>query len=84
MLLKKKAKWLLNAENYFTSTLVDSSYISWAAYYSSVQQASVDLASIIAMRPLFFEKADPPEMVGYSINLTKRITNFIAIANQIP
>ena len=54
------------------STLDDSSCISWAAYHSLAQQISVDSTSIIAMLPLFFEKADFPAMVKHSMNLLNK------------
>lgn len=59
------------------STLDDSSCISWAAYHSLAQQISVDSTSIIAMLPLFFEKADFPAMVRHSMNLLNKISEFL-------
>ena len=73
--IKKESKWLLNAGN-LTSTLDYSSCISWTAYHSSVQQASVNPASITAMLPLFFKKEDS-SMVRHGINLWRKITEFL-------
>ena len=59
------------------STLDDSSCISWAAYHSLAKQISVDSTSIIAMLPLFFEKADFPAMVRHSMNLLNKISDLL-------
>ena len=57
--IEKESKWLLNAENLFTTTLDDSDCISWTAYHSKVQKASVNPSSIIAML-LFIGKSRFP------------------------
>ena len=49
----------------------------------SVQQASVNPATIIAMLPLFFEKADFPAIVRQGMNLLKIITEFLNL-DHIP
>lgn len=40
-------EWLSNAQNLLISTLDDLTCISWTAYHSPVQQASVNPASIV-------------------------------------
>ena len=40
-------KWLSNAQNLLISTLDDLTCISWTAYHSPVQQASVNPASVV-------------------------------------
>ena len=58
------------------STFDDSVCIQWAAYHSSVQQASANPVSITATVPLFSEKSDSPAMLGDDMNLLRKIMKF--------
>ena len=51
--------------------------LSWAAYHASVQP---NPSAIIALLPLFLEKADSPAMVKRGLDLVKGITDFL---NQV-
>ena len=57
--------------------------ISWAAYHASIQPEIHDPPSIIAMLPLFFEKADSPAMIKHGLDILRDITHFLN-PGQIP
>ena len=57
--------------------------ISWAAYHASRHLPVQDPCSIIALLPLFLEKADSPAMVKHGLDILKCITEFLNVG-QIP
>ena len=57
--------------------------LSWVAYHAPVQPKMLDPSAIIALLPLFLEKADSPAMVKHGLDLVKGITDFLN-PGQIP
>ena len=57
--------------------------ISWAAYHASRHLPVQDPCSIIALLPLFLQKADSPAMVKHGLDVLKCITEFLNVG-QIP
>ena len=51
--------------------------ISWAGYHASRQLQLLNPPAIIALLPLFLEKADSPAMVKHGMNILKMITTVL-------
>ena len=57
--------------------------VSWTAYHASQQQQLVNIPAIIALLPLFLEKANTPAMVKHGMSLVQAITAYLT-PDQIP
>ena len=58
-------------------------YISWAAYHASLLPSPVDPSSLIALLPLFYEKAATVAMVKHGMDIQQQITEYLN-PGQIP
>lgn len=65
------------------SSLEKVDYISWAAFHASFQSNPVDPSAVIALLPLFYEKAATLAMVKHGMDIQKRITDYLN-PDQIP
>lgn len=54
--------------------LGSNEYISWAAYHASLLPSPVDPPSLIALLPLFYEKAATVSMVKHGMDIQQQIT----------
>ena len=66
-----------------TDKLQRGQALSWAAYHASMQAEHLDPPAIVAMLPLFFQKADSPSMIKHGLDILKEITNYLN-PSQIP
>ena len=82
--LFREKMWVEYACKLLDQELVSSqSTVSWAAYHASQQQQLVNIPAIIALLPLFLEKADTPAMVKHGMSLAQAITAYLN-PDQIP
>ena len=79
----KENCWIEHAFPLLHLKKLEDHALSWAAYHASVQPKMLDLSAIIALLPLFLEKADSPAMVKHGLDLVKKITDFLN-PGQIP
>ena len=63
--------------------IINEQAISWAAYHAKLQLPVIDPTAIIAMLPLFLEKADTPAMIMHGMDLLIEITDYLN-PGQIP
>ena len=82
--MAKEKDWIKHSmELLKMETLRKGQPISWAAYHASLQPPAEHLPSIIALLPLFLEKADSPAMVKHGLDVLRNVTNFLN-DGQIP
>ena len=82
--LIREKMWVEYACKLLDQELVSSqNTVSWAAYHASQQQQLVNIPAIIALLPLFLEKADTPAMVKHGMSLVQAITAYLN-PDQIP
>ena len=58
-------------------------YISWAAYHASMESRPEDPSTIVALLPLFYEKAAIIAMIKHGMDIQQLITQYLS-PGQIP
>ena len=58
-------------------TLKRVDYISWAAFHASLQNNPVNPSALIALLPLFYEKAATLAMIKHGMDIHKKITDHL-------
>ena len=72
-----KSAWIENAMPLMRERILNEQAILWAAYHAKLQPQVLDPSAIIALLPLFFEKADTPAMIKHGMNIVKEITSYL-------
>ena len=75
--------WIECSMPLITDKIINEQAISWAAYHAKLQLPIIDPTAIIAMLPLFLEKADTPAMIMHGMDLLIEITDYLN-PGQIP
>lgn len=58
-------------------------YISWAAFHASLQSNPVNPSALVALLPLFYEKAATLAMIKHGMHVQKKITDHLN-PGQVP
>ena len=72
-----ESAWIENAMPIMRERILNEQAILWAAFHAKLQPQVLDPPSIIALLPLFFEKADTPAMIKHGMNIVKEITSYL-------
>ena len=75
--------WIECSMSLIRDKIINEQAISWATYHAKLQFPVVDPTAIIAMLPLFLEKADTPAMIMHGMDLLIEITDYLN-PGQIP
>ncbi|MES9881369.1 MAG: hypothetical protein ABW185_10860, partial [Sedimenticola sp.] len=75
--------WLQNAVELLATETITDEAVAWAAFHAKNQPPMLDPAAIIALLPLFFEKADTPAMIKHGMNVIRSVTEFLH-PGQVP
>ena len=80
----EEEKWVKHSiELLSKNILVKGDYLSWAAYHASLDTNALDYPALIALLPLFHEKAATLSMVKHGMDVLKSITAHLN-PGQIP
>ncbi|MES9884863.1 MAG: hypothetical protein ABW185_28795, partial [Sedimenticola sp.] len=69
--------WLQNASDLLTQDTLTNEAIAWAAFHAKNVSPMLDPAAIMALLPLFMEKADNPAMIKHGMSVIKSVTAFL-------
>ena len=72
-----ESAWIENAMPLMRERILNEQAVLWAAYHAKLQPQVLDPPAIIALLPLFFEKADTPAMIKLGMNIVKEITSYL-------
>ena len=80
----EEVKWMEHAMQLLMKDKIEiDDYISWAAFHASTQPESIDPNALIALLPLFSEKAATIAMIKHGMDILSKITNYLN-PGQIP
>jgi hypothetical protein len=74
---REEKQWLSTANDLIIRNIKKDNNFSWAAYHASQVSNILNPPAIIALLPLFLEKADSPAMIKHGMMLLKNLTEFL-------
>ena len=82
--VKEEFSWLDHCFPLLQKDILEKNdYISWASFHASIENNPGNPSAIIALLPLFYEKAASLAMIKHGMDIQKKITEFLN-PTQIP
>ena len=76
--VSKEGEWFKNVKSLCgQGHLSNDEYISWAAFYASLQPEPVHPIDIVALLPLFMEEAHSVAMIRHGMNIVNNVTQHL-------